>query len=102
MSNGAEEAASDTPATRPHRRAARRKKADAAFDTLVHQRQTIDQVKLLGLVFATGLFVYLSYRLLSPFLMPASSALALTVLMAPTHRVILRFDTTSNELTSAS
>lgn len=90
MSNGPEEAASEIPSPRPHRRTARRKKADAAFDTLVHQPQTIDQVKLLGLVFATALFVYLSYRLVSPFLMPASSALALTVLMAPTHRVILR------------
>lgn len=90
MSNGPEEAASEIPSPRPHRRTARRKKADAAFDTLVHQPQTIDQVKLLGLVFATALFVYLSYRLVSPFLMPASSALALTVLMAPTHRVILQ------------
>lgn len=90
MSNGREEAASDTSATRPQRRATRRKKADAAFDTLVHQPQTIDQVKLLGLVFATGLFTYLSYRLLSPFLMPTASALALTVLMAPTHRMIRR------------
>lgn len=90
MSNGPEEAASEIPSPRPHRRTARRKKADAAFNTLVHQPQTIDQVKLLGLVFATALFVYLSYRLVSPFLMPASSALALTVLMAPTHRVILQ------------
>lgn len=78
------------PPPPPARRAARRRKADAAFDTLVHQPQTIDQLKLLGLVFVTGLFVYLTYRLVSPFLMPISSAVALTVLMAPAHRMIRR------------
>ncbi len=56
---------------------------------LVQGRETFRLLSLLGLIGITLLFLFLSYRLVAPFLPPMASALALAVLLAPLNRALL-------------
>lgn len=57
---------------------------------LVQGQETFRQLSLLGLIGLTLLFLFLSYRLIEPFLPPMASALALAVLLSPLNRALLR------------
>ena len=56
---------------------------------IVQGRDTFRQLSLLMLIALTVLFLYLSYRLVEPFLPPLASALALAVLLAPLNRALV-------------
>lgn len=56
---------------------------------LVRGRDTFRQLSLLALIGITLLFLYLSYRLVEPFLPPMASALALAVLLSPLNRTLV-------------
>lgn len=61
----------------------RRTRAEAEFQALVHQPETLSQLKLFALVGLTAVALYLVYRLVEPFIMPVATSVALTVLMMP-------------------
>lgn len=56
---------------------------------IVQGRDTFRQLSLLTLIAITVLFLFLSYRLVEPFLPPLASALALAVLLAPLNRALI-------------
>ncbi|MFM7028085.1 MAG: AI-2E family transporter [Chakrabartia sp.] len=57
---------------------------------LVRGRMSFARLGLLMLVGLTALFLFLTYRMIAPFLPPLASALALAVVLAPVHRQLLR------------
>ncbi len=61
----------------------------ASGSHLVQGRETFRQLSLLTLIGITLLFLFLSYRLVEPFLPPLASALALAVLLAPLNRALI-------------
>lgn len=60
-----------------------------ASSHIVQGRETFRQLSLLTLVALTVLFLFLTYRLVEPFLAPLASALALAVLLAPLNRALV-------------